>query len=137
MLYVKQSLCYRRRRDLEPIGLECLWIELILKQKHVLFGLFYRPQNSDSLYYNSIEDSLHLANDTGISDIIITGDFNFNLLNEETARKITSLCEQFSLSQCINDYTHHTEHSSTLIDILLVSNNKHLIASGVAEPFSE
>ena len=137
MLYVKQSLYYRRRRDLEPIGLECLWIELILKQKHVLFGLFYRPPNSDSLYYNSIEDSLHLAIDTGISDIIITGDFNFNLLNEETARKITSLCAQFSLSQCINDYTHYTEHSSTLIDILLVSNNKHLIASGVAEPFLE
>ena len=105
--------------------------------KHVLFGLFYRPPNSDSLYYNSIEDSLHLATDTSISDIIITGDFHFNLLNEETARKITSLCAQFSLSQCINDYTHYTERSSTLIYILLVSNDKHLIASEVAEPVLE
>ena len=120
---------------MEPIGFECLWIELILNQKHILFGLFYRPPNSDSLYYNSIEDPLHLAIDTGISDIIITEDFNFNLLNEESTRKITSLCAKFSLSQCINDYTHYTEYSSTLIDILLVSNNKHLIVSGFAEPF--
>ena len=69
-----------------------------------------------------------------ISDIFVTGD---NLLNEDTARKFNSLCEQSSLSDCIDDYTHFTEHSFTLNDILFVSNNKHLIASGVAEPFLE
>ena len=56
--------------DLEILGLENIWIELSFKHKRVLFGLFYRPQNSDQLYYNSLEDSVHLAIDTGIDDIL-------------------------------------------------------------------
>ena len=135
ILYVKENLYYHRRLDLEIGAIECIWIELILKQKHVLFGLFYRPPNSDALYYNSVEDSLHLAVDTGINDIIITGDFNFNMLNPVTARKIRDFCDEFSLCQSIQEPTHFTESSSSLIDILLVKDVKHLIKSGVGEPF--
>ena len=92
MIYVKEYIHYRRRRDLEPRGVECIWIEIANNTKHALFGVYYRPPNSDSTYYTSIEDSLHLATDTGINDIIITGDFNFNLLHQQTIRKIDSLC---------------------------------------------
>ena len=81
MLYVKDTLHHIRRHDLEPIGVECLWVELTLKQKRLLFGLFYRPPNSDFVYLASIEDSIHLAIDTGIQDIIVYGDFNFDMLN--------------------------------------------------------
>ena len=38
MVYVKEGLHYRRRHDLEHNGTECIWIELINKTKHVLFG---------------------------------------------------------------------------------------------------
>ena len=86
-----------RRHDLEPIGVECLWIELTLKHKRLLFGLFYRPPNSDSVYFASIEDSIHLAIDTGIQDIIETGDFNFDMLSPKLSGKIRNLCPQFSL----------------------------------------
>ena len=37
--------------------------------------------------------------------------------------------------QAINQPTHYTEHSSSLLDILLVSNKEHLILSGVGDPF--
>ena len=42
---------------------------------------------------------------------------------------------QFSLNQSISQSTHFTEHSSGLIDIILVSNKENLILSGVADPF--
>ena len=42
---------------------------------------------------------------------------------------------QFSLNQSISQPTHFTEHSSSLIDIILVSNKENLILSGVADPF--
>ena len=103
ILYVKDNLYYHCRLDLKTGWVEYIWIELILKQKHVLFGLIYRPPNSDALYYNYVEDSLHLAVDTGINDIIITGDFNFNLLNPVTARKICDFCNEFSLCQSIQE----------------------------------
>ena len=119
--------------DLEPSGVECIWVELTLKQKHILFGLFYRPPNSDMTYYSLLEDSTHLAVDTGIADIIITGDFN--MLNSQYACKINSLCQQFSLYQSISEPTHFTENSSSLIDLLLVSNKDRIIFSGVGDPF--
>ena len=81
MVYVKEGLHYKCRHYLEPYRTECIWIELIYKTKHVLFGVFYRPPNSASTYFSPIEDSFHLATYTFINDIIITGEFNFNVLN--------------------------------------------------------
>ena len=135
MLYVKTGIHYKRRADLEIRDIENIWIELINNHKHILFGLFYRPPNSDANYYTNIENSLALAVDTGLTDIIITGDLNLNLLNPQTSRKIYSLCTQFSLFQSITQPTHFTENSSSLIDVILVTNKENLILSGVGEPF--
>ena len=108
---------------------------MINPRRRILFGLFYRAPNSDANYYNNIEDLVSLAVDTGIKDIVITGDFNLNYLNTASRRKIDSLCMQYSLNQSISQSTHFTEHSSSLIDIILVSNKDNLILSGVADPF--
>ena len=72
-------------------------LKLQISRKHILFGLYYRPPNSVASYYSNIEDSLALALDTGITDIIVTGDFNLNVLTSPSARKLISLCQQFSL----------------------------------------
>ena len=135
LVYIKENIHFRRRHDLEPQGIECLWIEVENKSKHILFGVFYRPPNSDSIYYGTIEDSIHLAVDTGINDIIITGDFNLNVLNNPSFQKVQTLCNQFALHQSINEPTHFTEHSSSSIDLILVSNKDHLVLSGVGDPF--
>ena len=135
LLYIKNGIYFKRRDDLEIRGIESLWIEISNKIKHVLFGIFYRPSNSNCDYFSNIEDSIALALDTGISDIIITGDFNYNLLNSVSSRKIDSLCTEFSLFQSINQSSHFTENSSSLIDILMVSNKDYLILSGVGDPF--
>lgn len=135
VLYVKENINYHRRRDLEPRGIECIWIEITNKHKHVLFGVFYRPPNADSEYFRGIETSLNLATDTGYNDIIVTGDFNLNMLSNHTARKINSLCAEFAFHQSIDEPTHYTENSSSLIDIVLVHNRDSLISSGVGDPF--
>ena len=79
MIYVKKYIHYRRRHNLEPRVIECLRIEIANNTKHALSGVYYRPPNSDSTYYTSIEDS-------GRNDIIINGDFNFNLLHQQTTQ---------------------------------------------------
>ena len=95
-----------------------------LNHSRLCFGLFYRPPNSDPAYFSGIEDSIYLAVDTQIRNITVTGDFNFNVLNEQSSRKITDLCEQFSLYQTITKPTHFIEHSSSLIDIILTSDKR-------------
>ena len=82
-----------------------------------------------------MEDSIHLAIDTGFQDILVTGDFNFNMLNVQSSYKIKDLCEQHASKQTINEPTHFTEHSSSLLDIILTTNENHLIFTGVGDPF--
>ena len=83
---------------------------------------------------NNIEDFIALAVDTGISEILITGDLNLNILSSPTRRKIEALCTQFMVFQSITQPTHFTETSSSLIDAILVSNKEHLVVSGVGDP---
>ena len=134
MLYVKEGIHYKRRDDLELRNIESIWIEVANSHKRVLVGLFYRPPNSDAAYFSSIEDSIGLAIDTGISDSIITGDFNLNVNNHNTLKKIETLCSQFSLYQLIEP-THFTEHSSSIFDLVFAINKDNVILSGVGDPF--
>ena len=60
MIYVKDSLIHKRRFDLEPLSIECIWIEMQLNLLRLLFGLFYRPPKSDLAYFSGIEDFLYL-----------------------------------------------------------------------------
>ena len=135
IIYIKNSLSYVRRHDLEPDALECVWVHVKLcNSRNVLYGVIYRPPNSTSVYNSLIEESIGRAIDTNITDIIITRDFNWNQLNVNHSNKVNSLCSQFSLFQCINEPTHYTEHSASIIDLLLVSNKHSVLVTGVGEP---
>ena len=57
------------------------------------------------------------------------------MLSDQTSKKVTDICEQFSLYHTIKEPTHFTENSSSLIDIILTSDKNNLIYSGVTEPF--
>ena len=136
MIYVKDFLHYKRRKDFKHRNIENIWIDLTNNHKSILFGFFYRPPNSDSNYFSDIEDPIALAVDSsGVSEIIITGDFSFNILNPQTAIKINMISTQFSFYQSINQPIHFTKNSSSLIDILLVNNKTHLILSRASDPF--
>ena len=135
MLYVKERIHYKRRNDLELQNIESIWIEVANSRKHILVGLFYRPPNSDSTYLSNIEDCIGLAIDTGINDMIITGNFDLNATNPNTLRKIESICAQFSLYQLIEEPTHFTEQASSIIDLFFVTNKDNVVLSGVGDPF--
>ena len=55
--------------------------------------------------------------------------------NEQLSVKVKDLCEQFSFEQVIKEPTHYTEHSSSLLDIILTNNTDHIILRGVGDPF--
>ena len=90
LLSIKGGIHYKRRVDREFRGLENIWIEIASNHNHILFGLFCRPPNANANYFSNIEDTIALAVDTNINDIIITGDFNLNVMNQEASRKIYS-----------------------------------------------
>ena len=48
---------------------------------------------------------------------------------------MTDLIQEYNLTQLINEPTHFTENSSSLIDLILVRNNAHVLTSGVTDTF--
>ena len=50
-------------------------------------------------------------------------------------RKIESICSQFSLYQLIEEPTHFTEQSTSIIDLFFVTNKDNVVLSGVGDPF--
>ena len=106
-----------------------------IRNRKLLVGTFYRPPNSSPIVLSNIENSIGLAIDSGIADIVVSADFNFNVINPSSANKILDICKQYNLHQLIKEPTHFTEYSSSLIDLILVSNLQSVELSGVEEPF--
>ena len=134
ILYVKNKYYYKRRSDLEIQGVESIWIEIYQSPHPLLFGVFYRPPNTNLAQHSSIIDSIHLAFDTGIQNIIFTGDFNLNIHNVLSNRKINALCRDLSLTQHISEPTHYTESSQSTLDLIFSSNLDILYKAGVCDP---
>ncbi len=52
-----------------------------------------------------------------------------------TRNKISRLITSYNAEQLISSATHFTEHSCTLIDLMIVKHSHHIITSFVADPF--
>ena len=73
--------------------------------------------------------------DADVSDIIITGDFNINFTDNPSRNKLLSVLNQYALFQIIDEPTHFTETSSSIIDLFFTRNTDNVILSGVGEAF--
>ena len=118
---------------MEVDGVESVWLEIRLKNKTILLGIFYRAPNSSIDVHNKIESSINLAFDNNIPNIIITGDFIYNYSNISSHRKAASLFDPYGLLQLIDEPTHFTETSDSIKDLLL--NISSVILSGVGDAF--
>ena len=78
--YIKGSISYTRRSDLEQRNLEVLWIEIKLKQSQPWFVcIVYRPPNSTIDFFETLENNIERANDI-TSNIVVLSDLNCNIL---------------------------------------------------------
>ena len=82
----------------------------------------------------STEDSIGLALETIISNILMTVDFNFDILKDSSIGKVKDLCQQLNFDQIINGPAHFfTENSSSLIGLILTSNRNSILISSVLQ----
>ena len=134
VVYVRDTLSCKRRPDLELYNVDSVWIEMQVKSKRILIGGFYRPPNSDQDHFNSIKESKDKACNTNIADIVITGDFNIDMSHKNN-NKIKELMLEYNLYQVISEPIHSTEHSLSLIDLILVRNVNNILTSDVTDSF--
>ena len=126
-VYISKRFNYKRRDDLISSTLECLWFELHYPNKSpILVGEFYRPPNSHVDFFEELDGNLDSALSEDMSCIIL-GDFNCDCMPHQldlNAEKLMFYTNMYGLSQLIDTATRVTNTSSTLIDLIFVSDKE-------------
>ena len=133
-VYVRDNLYARKRDDLSVNGLEAVWLELRIDQRSLIIGGIYRPPDSNNNHWLLLEESIDRAFSQRCENVIITGDFNIDMSNS-SSNKMSRLISSYNATQLISSHTYFTEHSKSLIDLIFVRNNRHVISSFVSDPF--
>lgn len=97
LLATKLYLPCIRRYDLE-VDAEMVACQITTSaSQHLLFSVFYRPPNAGEAFLESFKNFLDVTSNTGVTDVVITGDFNFPCVDWSTgsATVADNLTESF------------------------------------------
>ena len=114
-IYVSINLGVTRVYEYEIPGLESLWVKIKAGNNIFLLCVCYRPPNSKADFWNSFQDSVDLAKQSGTDKIIIAGD-----LNAHPGTHAGNQLRLFTLSNNmlmhVNEPTRITATSATILD---------------------
>ena len=136
-IYVRQAyktICLQDIYSISVSGFHQLWLKVQVRYlKPIIISTVYRPPDTPK----SCLDSDFAANFVYASSlnapICILGDLNCNLLKPEApdCKVLGSFCSSYNLTQLIEEPTQVTEQTSSLLDIILVSDIKQVRESFV------
>ncbi len=134
-IYVKEYLSSKLINVVYDNNLiELMFVEVILKHCKIAVGVLYRPPNVSYTMYSKL---LPLINGImhNFANIILTGDFNVNMLVDGCDNKYLTenLLNPCSLYQVINQPTRITQTSTALLDLILVNNERNVKLSGAVD----
>lgn len=123
-VYLKSGLDWELLNFHSLNSLEQLWVRISVRSKKIIIGILYRPPNSSIIdFIGAFENSLSEVT-VACDEVICCGDTNINFLdlNNRKTSLFMDCIDSFNLKQVINSPTRVTGTSSTLIDIILISN---------------
>ena len=135
-LYVRKHYICKKIFIPNPNKLaEMLWVEVTTKNAKIAVGVFYKPPKIPYACLEKVFDSL-LHIHTKYEHTIFLGDFNINMLEKESleVKALNNfIIEPFDLTQLIKEPTRITQHSRTLIDLILVGKDENVLFSGCCD----
>lgn len=105
-----------------PSAVEQMWLSVNLNGLKLAIGTAYRPPWLDvDIFMDALTESVGAL--SRHDHIVLMGDFNIDLLkpNEPNFKKLNEFLECMSLKQYIDEPTHFTDHSETLLDLVCSS----------------
>ena len=136
-IYLRSNLNYSIRSDLCDDQLECIVLEITKpRSKPFLISTWYRPPNSPSEIFLAFEKLIDKI-DAEDRELYLLGDLNSDVLPNNVqhynhnARKLTSILDIYGLDQLIDEPTHITPTSKSLIDVCVTSCPEKIVNSGV------
>lgn len=126
-VYCKNSLTFKRREDLECDSVEILWLEIFpyKSKRSLLMAGCYRPLSYIRAEDNKFDECIETAYLTN-KEIILTGDFNINLLATD-ARKhhLSKSLKNMHFNQMVTDCTRPV--SGTCLDHIYANKSQHIV----------
>ena len=135
IIYMKSYLSFTHHVDLETNELESIWVEFKHNKQKSFFTCYcYRPPSSTIDRIHKFENNIEKAI-SGNREIIILGDFSFNLLTEHQTDSATKswirMINAFNFQQLIIKPTRVTNISETLIDHVYSNNPENVSENAV------
>ena len=121
IMYIKETISYICRSDLQNQTVEAVWIELAAQSTNpVLCCSVYRPPSAGIDYYETLLDMLDKVTDEK-KEFVLLGDLNFNYIIDETLcdNPVHHIETLYTAQQMVTDPTRVTTKSSTLLDVIL------------------
>ena len=133
-VYLRNSINYNRRTDLEDSNLEMIVLEISKpNSKPFLITTWYRPPKSSLELFEKFE--IFLKNVDGkFKEIYILGDLNCNFRSnppENHTKHIVNIMINYQLTQLITHSKRVSSNSNSLIDVFITNSSESIISSGV------
>ena len=129
--YIKDGVPYIRRYYLESEDCEILWLEICFKCSNgFLVAIVYRPPASSKHLSDTFEssfDNVLSALALEGKELIITGDLNCDYLNPNIGNSLKRIINLYGLRQLVGSETRITNHSNSLIDVILTTEPVNII----------
>ena len=126
--YIRNDIRWQRREDLEQKCIEAMWIEILVKNsKSFLVCIIYRPPNSSKYLDQNFEEKFDDMITTAMAknkETIIAGDMNCNYLDQFNHKAIKNTLKLNGFKQVINEATRMTIKTSTLIDVIITTDEQ-------------
>ena len=90
-IFLRNTLSYKIRSDLNmnSDAIECLCLEISTKtSKNIILSLNYRPPNGDTTLFEKHMKSILSKNKASKKEVILTGDFNINVLDFDKNKRV-------------------------------------------------
>ena len=127
VIFIRDSLLYKLRNDLSINceGIESLSIEIMNSQtRNIICNVIYRPPDGDLNVCETFFKKILSDSTTVNKTFFLTGDFDINLLEFETNKKVQSfvnLMSEFSMIPTINKPARVTKHTVTAIGNMITN----------------
>ena len=136
-IFLQETYSYKFRKDLQVNfkAFECLCVEVENKNsKNIVLNLVYRPPNGDHKELENYFRSSLSKREISHKDVILARDFNINLLDFDTNKKVqnfVNLMIRFGMIPTINKPTRVTGQTASAIDHITNSILHTVFKSGV------
>jgi hypothetical protein len=134
-VYVKDNINFNCRNDIFDVTLETIFLDIVLpKTKPIIVGICYRPPTCTN-FFSKLEECIVNSERYIDLEIIILGDFNVNVLNKKKScslhKSLANFQRSLNLTQLITEPTRICQHSSTIIDLVFVTDKDNINSSGI------